>query len=301
MKAPRFPAYLPHETFVAPARRTNDIWRLFAGGAVIVAIYLGLLYLFGVWLVQSYGQLIAGALFQRIARGDTPGAMLLLLWTFAGLAAGPLVAVRIVHGRSARTLFGPSARRAIADFRTVALPLVVFHAALLPLSLGGDDIRPGLTFGAFLGYLPFALPALLIQTGAEELVFRGYLQQQIAARFDHPAIWMGLPSALFAWGHYLPADYGANAWVIALWAGVFGLFAADLTARTGSLGAALGFHFANNVSALLLVGVEHQLDGLALWSQAIDLSDLAAAGPALAVDFAVMVISWLLARLALRV
>lgn len=301
MTSPRPSAYLPHEAYVAPARRSREIWRVFAGGAVIVAAYLGLFALFGAFLVQSYGQLIAGAILHRIARGDTPGAMILLLWTFAALAAGPMLAARLVHRRAAGTLFGPSPRRAVADFAIVALPLVGLQAALLPLVLGSGDARPGLAFGALLGYLPFALPGILIQTGAEELVFRGYLQQQLAARFRHPAIWMGLPAMAFALGHYLPADYGANAWAIALWAGVFGLLAADLTARTGSLGAALGFHFANNVAALLFVGVENQLDGLALWTLPVDFSDPEAIGPVLAVDFAMMVISWLLARVVLRV
>jgi membrane protease YdiL (CAAX protease family) len=301
MKASRFPAYLPHESFIAPARRAAEVWRLFPAAAVIVGSYLGLLFLLGAYLVSTYGQLITGALLQRIARGDTPGAMLLLLWTFAGLAVGPMVAVRMIHGRPAGTLFGPSSRRTIADFRTVALPVAALHVALLPLALGAEEIRPGVALGAFLGYLPFALPGLLIQTGAEELVFRGYLQQQLAARFRHPAIWMGVPSALFAWGHYLPADFGANAWAVALWAGIFGLLAADLTARTGSLGAALGFHFANNVGAVLLVGIENDLDGLALWSLSIDLSDPGVIGPALAVDFATMLAAWLVARIALRV
>lgn len=301
MTAPGFPAYRPHEAFVAPARRAAEVWRLVPGAAVIVGAYLGLLVLLGSYVASLYGPLIARALFQRIASGDTPGAMLMLLWTFAGLAAGPVAAVRLVHGRAAGTLFGPSARRAIADFASVALPVIGLHAVLLPVVLGSDAIRPGVTPGAFLGYLPFALPGLLLQTGAEELVFRGYLQQQLGARFRHPAIWMGLPSAIFAWGHYLPAAYGANAWAVALWAGIFGLLAADLTARTGTLGAALGLHFANNVAAILLVGIEGELDGLSLWTLAIDLSAPGVLAPALAVDFAAMITAWLLARVALRV
>lgn len=295
------PAYAPHDAFAAPARRRRELWRLFPAGALIVAIYLGLLFLLGTYLTQTYGPLIAAALLHRMALGDSPGVMLLLLWTFLGMAAGPIIAVRLIHGRAAGTLFGPSPRRVLADFRTVALPVIAMHVLLLPLVLGSADIRPGLSLAAFLGYLPFALPGLLIQTGAEEILFRGYLQQQLAARFARPLVWMGLPSALFALGHYLPADYGANAWAVALWAGVFGLLAADLTARTGSLGAALGLHFANNVSAVLLVGIAGELDGLALWSRTIDLADPGMIGPALAVDFAVMLISWLIARIALRV
>ncbi len=299
---PSFPvSYAPHDAFVAPARKRRELWRLFPGALLILACYLGPLILFGIYLTETYGRLIAETLAQRMARGDTPGGLLMLLWTFLGLALGPMVTVRLLHGRAAGTLIGPSPRRAISDFSRVLGSVLALNVALLPFALGSEAIRPGLGFGAFLTYLPFALPGLLIQTGAEELVFRGYLQQQLAARFRHPVIWMGLPSALFAWGHYLPAEFGASAWVVALWAAVFGLLAADLTARTGTLGAALGFHFANNVAALLFVGLENNLDGLALWSMSIDPSDPAAVGPALAVDFAAMLTSWLLARLVLRV
>ena len=63
----------------------------------------------------------------------------------------------------------------------------------------------------------------------------------------------------------------------------------------------MGFHFANNLSALLLVGLAGNLDGLALWRLTLDLSAPGVLGPALAVDFAVMIVSWLLARLVLRV
>lgn len=297
----RPPRYAPHDAFVAPARPRCELWRLVPAGAIIVATYLGLLFLLGAYLTQSYGPLIAGAILQRMARGDSPGAMLLLLWSFLGLAAGPMLAARLIHGRAAGTLFGPAPRRVLADLIAVALPVTGLQILLLPLVSGAADLQPGLGFTTFLACLPFALAGLLIQTGAEEILFRGYLQQQLAARFAHPAVWMGLPSALFALGHYLPADYGANAWAVALWAGIFGLLAADLTARTGTLGAAIGLHFASNFGALLLVGIEGHLDGLALWTRALDMADPAAAGPALAVDLGIMAVSWLLARLALRV
>lgn len=297
----RFRAYAPLETFAAPARARAEPWRLLPAIGIIVGTYLGLLALLGLYLTETYGQLIAVAFMQRVAQGGTPGAMLVLLWTFIGLVLGTFAAVRLVHGRPAGTLFGPSFRRARRDFLKVAGPVLALHLVLLPMTLGAENLRPGLSLAAFLGYLPFALPGLLIQTGAEEIVFRGYLQQQLAARFNHPVIWMGLPSALFAWGHYMPADYGDNAWAVALWAGVFGLLAADLTARTGNLGAALGLHLANNFSALFLTGLENELDGLALWSMAIDLSDPGVIGPALTLDLAIMIISWLIARVALRV
>lgn len=294
-------AYRPHDAFIAPARIRSELWRLVPAVAVIIATYLAGFFLLNAYLSETYGRWAAAAILHRLAFGDTPGTMLLTLWTFLGLALGPMVAVRLVNRRSAATLFGGPAPRAVQDFLRVAGTVAALSLLLLPLHLGAEEIRPGLPFGTFLVYLPFALVAVLIQTGAEEIVFRGYLQQQLAARFSHPAIWMGVPSALFAWGHYLPADFGPNAWSIAVWAFVFGSLAADLTARTGTLGAAMGFHFANNLSALLLVGLAGNLDGLALWRLTLDLSAPGVLGPALAVDFAVMIVSWLLARLVLRV
>ena len=295
------PAYRPHDAFIAPAREKRELWRLIPGVAVIVATYLGGLFLLHAYLSDTYGRWTAAVILQRLAFGNTPGMILLTLWTFLGLALGAMAAVRIVHRRSAATLFGGPVSRALNDFLLVTGAVAALNLLLLPLHLGAEEISPGLPFGTFLLYLPFALVAVLVQTGAEELVFRGYLQQQLAVRFAYPAVWMTVPSALFASGHYLPADFGSNAWSIAIWAFVFGSLAADLTARTGTLGAAMGFHFANNLSALLLVGLAGNLDGLALWRLTLDLSAPGVLGPALAVDFAVMIVSWLLARLVLRV
>lgn len=295
------PSYSAYEALIAPARRRSELWRLLPAAILIAGAYTLPLLLLSAFLTAEYGSLITAALIERMVRGDTPGGMLLLLWTFLGLALGPMAAVRIIHGRGAGTLFGPSIAVTFRAFIRVFVAVLALQVVLMPLTLSGADLQPGIGLATLLGYLPFALTGILIQTGAEEVLFRGYLQSQLAARFRSPLIWIGIPSALFAWGHYLPEEYGANAGMIALWAAFFGVLAADLTARSGSLGAALGFHMANNVVALLIVGIGGTLDGLALWTLPIDLTDPAVARPALIVDFATMIVSWLLARLALRV
>ncbi|SPH16705.1 hypothetical protein DEA8626_00216 [Defluviimonas aquaemixtae] len=294
-------AYSPHERYVSPARRRAELWRLVVGSALIIAVYLGSLLSFQAWLTARYGEQIAHGIVRRMLSGDTPGGALMLLFGFLGLALGPMAAAQLIHRRRAGTLFGPSFGAAVHDFLRVIGPLLAFQLALLPFVLVSDAIRPGLALATFLGYLPFALTGILIQTGAEELVFRGYLQQQLAARFRTPILWMGLPAVLFAWGHYLPGEHGPNAALIALWAAVFSCLAADLTARTGTLGAAIAFHAANNVAAFLLVGLDGNIDGLALWSLAVDPADPAAIRPLLAADFLTMIIGWLLVRLRLRV
>ena len=142
---------------------------------------------------------------------------------------------------------------------------------------------------------------LLIQTGSEELLFRGYLQSQLAARLPHPAAWLILPSALFALGHYAPGVYGGNALLVALWAFAFGLAAADLTARSGTIGPALALHFANNLLAIAVVSPQGQMSGLALWQLPFDATDEAAMLGVLPLDLLGILVGWLATRLALRV
>uniref|UniRef100_UPI0039E68891 CPBP family intramembrane glutamic endopeptidase n=1 Tax=Phaeovulum sp. TaxID=2934796 RepID=UPI0039E68891 len=210
-----------------------------------------------------------------------------------------LVVTRLLHGRSGTTLFGPAAR-ALNDFWRTALPISALWIVLLPLSASDPNVGRHLNLGQLLVWLPLALPGLLVQTGSEELLFRGYLQQQLAARFHSPLVWAVLPSLLFGALHYAPAEFGPNALLMTAWATLFGLFAADLTARTGSLGAAMGFHFATNFAAVFLVGLYGNLDGLALFNLVINTRDPAQVIPFLTLDLLAMVVSWLLARLALR-
>ena len=291
--------YAPNTDFAAAARPRNELWRTGLGAIGIAAVYIGLLFCLGVFIGAHYGKLVGSVIYRAMAHGATPGAMILLLSTFLAMAVAAITMTRLVHGRRAGTLFGDTAR-AVSDFRRVALAVLGLNVGLLPLALA--EIHPArhLDLATFLRYFPFALVALLVQTGAEELVFRGYLQQQLAARFRSAWIWMLIPSLLFALMHY-SATNGPNAVLVTIWAALFGTFAADLTARTGSLGASLGFHFANNFAAFFFIGINGNLNGLSLWSQSVDLADRAAVMPLLSVDFMTMIVAWLLARFVLRV
>jgi membrane protease YdiL (CAAX protease family) len=153
--------------------------------------------------------------------------------------------------------------------------------------------------GQLLLWLLPALVMILLQSGAEELLFRGFLQQQLGARFGAPLIWMVVPSALFALLHYDPITFGDFAIYPMIWAFAFGLIAADLTARSGNLGAAIALHFCNNVFALLLSGSAGNMDGLALYVTALDPESLAHPLGILRESLSLLIV-WLGARIALR-
>lgn len=290
-------AYAAHEALVAPGRSKPQIWRLLLGIGVIalVSYCLNLVVFAGVLWGTSAPDLTVWA------EGSTPGAMLIILATFGFLILGAGLAARLLQGRSLVSLVGAPALMAQQFSRTMLALIAVFAVVLiLPPYDFGAPLVANLSWQLWLGLLPLSLLAVLVQVSAEEVVFRGYLQQALAARFSHPAIWLLLPSVLFGAAHYMPQEAGENAGLLCLWAMGFGLLTADLTARAGTLGPAIAVHFFNNIVALLILGSPSSLYGLALYLLPYELSDVAQLRPWLLVDCATMLVSWLVARLAIR-
>lgn len=287
--------YSAHVEFVAPARARPQIWRLFVGLVVAMLIYaIGIGLVFGgIYLVSGLEGMRAWA--TEMVEATGPTGTLLILATFIGMALGPMLAVVLLHRRSIGSLFGPLPRTLRHFLVATGVCVLAYGASFLLPS--GYQIEPAMERALWLSFLPMALVGILLQTGAEEVLFRGYLQQQLAARFASPIIWMVLPSMLFASLHYQPDVMGDNALYVVAATGLFGLLAADLTAKTGSIGAAWGFHFVNNVVAILIVALDGPLSGLALYT-----APLSAASeeirPLILLDMGTTVVTWVLIRLA---
>ena len=261
------------------------------------AMFLGSVVSFVLWFVLQPQPLAQ----EQTELGGSSAGLLMLLGGFIFLTLGTAVAVRVFHARSLGSVLGPW-RAVVRDFTSVfrGLLILAFVVAILPPYDLGVPLTSNLAPGTWALLLPFTLTAILIQTSAEEIVFRGYLQQQLAARFGSPVVWMVLPTALFAFGHDLPAEAGDNAVIVALWAGIFGLMMADLTARAGNLGPAIAVHFANNLTAIALISLPDSLSGLALFTVELSIADEEALWTLLPVDFGMMILMWLTARLAIR-
>jgi membrane protease YdiL (CAAX protease family) len=292
--------YDAHEHLVAPARATAQPLLLMGGLVMTALIFVALNLGYSIVHRALIGPEAWETLSRELASGSTPRAVLINLFLFALLIVALSAALRALHNRSLLSVIGPLPL-ALRQFRRVGLAVLVLYAVvgLLP---SGEMMTPtaNLAPGRWLMLLPLALLALLIQTGAEELVFRGYLQSQLAARFSNPLIWLLIPSALFALLHFDPSMHGDNTWLVIGWAGLFGLAAADLTARAGTLGPAIALHLINNLSALVLVAPEGNFDGLALYTFPFSLDDSAAIWAWAPVDTMMLFCSWLTARVALR-
>ena len=122
--------------------------------------------------------------------------------------------------------------------------------------------------------------------------------QQLAARFHSRWVWWVLPAVLFGALHYNPLVYGDNTWLVIISAVLSGLIFGDITARSGDLSIALGLHFANNLTVILLLGVPGQLSSLSFYLQKLNVRDvdvmrleiLTSAGVMLAVYFVYLLV-----------
>ncbi len=293
-------SYKAHENLVAPARDSAGLGRL-AGGVVLTAVlFMALSFTYSTLHRQIAGPEAWADFAPHLESGDTPAAVLINLFLFGLMIIALAVALGTVHGRGLGSVIGPLPR-ALQQFVRVGIGLVAFYLLISLIPLGAQlTPEPNLEPGRWLALLPLGVLALLIQTSAEEMVFRGYLQSQLAARFSHPVIWMGVPSVAFALLHYAPVTHGGNTWLVMGWAALFGVAAADLTARAGTLGPAIALHLLNNISAILFVAPEGTFDGLALYTYPFSLSDTGAVWVWAPLDVLMLGCGWLVARIALR-
>ena len=93
-----------------------------------------------------------------------------------------------------------------------------------------------------------------IQTGIEEVIFRGYLIQGLGQIFKSGIIPLAITSLLFGLAHMSNPEVQAYGWPIMLSYFVFfALFMGALTLLDEGLELAFGIHFANNIVSSVLV------------------------------------------------
>ena len=293
--------YEPHNRLVKNAVATRSLKYLTAGIVLLVVVFV----LLSLALNSVQNALIPddayAAWSDALIHATTPMGVLVNLYYFAVLVGALWMVLQLVHNRSLASLIGARGTTLAQFWRVTKFLIPIFLIVLLLPSPEPLEVKPNVRLGLWLVLLPVTLLGLLIQTSAEELVFRGYLQSQLAARFHSPIIWIGLPSLVFGALHYDPNVDETAAWIVTLWAVMFGVAAADLTARSGTLGPAIALHMVNNISAIALAAPEGSFDGLALYTYPISLSDTEILLAWMPVEILILFCGWLAARLALRV
>jgi len=264
----------PFQRWVDLARPRAQLLRTAIGSVLVVVAWLAWTMAFG--LVAIGGGLVnPDALGAAMGQGgasltylDAVMAMGVLLATFWGLWLGVWLVAKLLHKRDLSTVLAHD-RRIRLDYFLVGMALAAGYLALSLGSIwlsGPPPARSSLPIEHWL--IAFAPLVLLIffQTAGEELFFRGYLTQQLAARIPHPLVWGLLPSLAFGLAH--TANGGGDAQFTVYYVAVATLLGLVMTAlvwRTGGLAAAMGFHLMNNIGAMLLVGIAGVTPPIALF------------------------------------
>lgn len=255
----------PNEKTTLPRLVVGSVVAALCWFAVTIAVVLAGTY--GWVLSGSEGALTfeGGNVLERFL--STAAGLFATLATFAGIWLGVWIAMRALHREKLSRLFGNSARISRSGFfNGLAAVLVtsvlteLCYLVIIP-DVGRGPVGLGL-------WMLFLLPILFlafVQTSAEELLFRGYLQRGLAYRFRSPVAWAVLPTLVFTALHWNPgAVIGMNIGV-AISIGAFAALLALLVYATGNLGAAMGAHFGNNIVGFLLISHDDTLGGLALF------------------------------------
>lgn len=280
------------QSFVDCARPRNELWRILLGLPLI-----GLL-----WIVPGVGAFflvefliqgnLAGVIETR-AELSGPSTALVFIALFVFAIPAIWLVLKLLHGRTLISLFGPTGRLDLKAFRKATVFMALFVSVGLVFALTSGTAIPNLEPLRWLLLLPIAIPLILIQCSAEELVFRGYILQQIGSRFGSRWAWWVVPAAIFAALHWDSRTFASNAPLVVLAAFLLGLIAADVTARTGNLGTAIGLHFTNNVYAILVLGMPGPISGLALYQADIDLTNIAETRTGLLLQIGIILIAYL--------
>lgn len=299
------PVYDAHDAFVRPAMARPELWRI---GVMLIWFEVAF------WLapvlvaVLLPGEALRNAYFD----GVTAFGTLAQFATFGVVTILFVMMLRRVHDRGFWSMIGPADLAVVELIRVAgAVGLVLLVIEIFPPWYDIGEVAETRNIIRWLAFLPLAFVALVIQVGTEELYFRGYLQQQFACLSSRRWVWMGVPSALFGAAHYFNGIGPADGVLWGLWAMALGLACADLTARTGNIGAAIGLHLANNAFALLLYGMESwPSSGLALFlfpfddPEQYDYSLQTLSDPIVILPFVVQIVTvwvmWLAARIAIR-
>lgn len=280
------------DRYVAPARARAGFLRMVAGLALIVVGWLASTALvMGAWvgLEASSGRSLAEAvaLLGDEFMSGTPGSIALTLATFIGIWPATWMAVRLLHGRSFGTLLAPERRFRLGEFGAgLALALLLWLAGtVLGVLLVGLPERSELAVSTWMLWLVPLAVLVFVQAAGEELIFRGYLLQQLAALSRSPVVWAVLPALLFGLAHFDPDRAPLMNLVYVATTLVVALIAALLVWRTGSIAAAMGIHAGNNFGAICLTGLKGVASGSQLWVYDAPVMD-----ELILIDFALMTV-----------
>ncbi|HLS18590.1 MAG TPA: type II CAAX endopeptidase family protein [Paracoccaceae bacterium] len=259
-------AMSPFERYIASGASRHGFWRVILGMVIIGAFWVGgTMAVLSSWRALNtllYGSLGARARLDALIAGGSPGTVAIMLLTFAGIWVGVFLVVRLLHRQRFMTLFAPEGGIRMKDLAKGFVLAAGFALASIPIALAiAAPVITNLPLHEWFGFSLLLLVLVFIQATAEELIFRGYLLQQLALRSRNPLIWAVLPAAAFGALHWTNAPTDQLSFYYASATFLIGIALAALVWKTGSLWAATGVHVGFNIIGLSFAGTDGLFSG----------------------------------------
>jgi membrane protease YdiL (CAAX protease family) len=244
---------------ILPAR--PKLWRWILGTVIILFSWLIIGGLLTILVAEIFNLDLAvltavddegRALLRSYAPWQAASAVLI---SFIPLLLAPILLHRFLLRGKVKELFTRSGRSFSGEVRIGALVMLglIFASSIPDFIFNNSDYKWSFDLEKFLPYLVIALLLIPMQTTAEEVFYRGWIQQRLekGAR----SIWFvsTIGGLLFALPHLANPEVSGNIALPIIGYGSTGFMLTWVTMRDKSMGLAVGAHAANNLSAGLLV------------------------------------------------
>jgi membrane protease YdiL (CAAX protease family) len=192
-----------------------------------------------------------------------------ILVSFIPLFLATLLLYRYLLRLPLRALFSRSERRLLSEIRVGALTMgiILIVTGVPDMLANSESYKLNFNLEKFLPYLLIAVTLIPIQTSAEEVFFRGWIQQRLEN--GRRSIWLVsiLGGALFALPHLANPEVNGELIYALLGYGATGFMFAWVSFRDRSIGISLGAHAINNIMAALVVTSEDSaLPSVSVWT-----------------------------------
>lgn len=186
--------------------------------------------------------------------------VLLLIGMFVFAFMGFYVGIRFFHGKTLTSVLTGFSKfrykRFVLGFSIWAVLVVV--GVLAEFYLAPENVVIDFDPKGFFISVLIMILFMPIQTGIEELIFRGYLIQGLSQVFKNGIVPLILTTTLFGLAHMTNPEVKQYGWLIMFpYYTVFALFLGTLTLLDEGLELAFGIHFANNLVSSIMVSSPH--------------------------------------------